>query len=399
MTSLAAPPGGRMLPVARADDLFCGYYAENQSVTPQWAFKTPWSEGFVDVGPATRLEGARTFLRILGDEKASREAGHLPVLCLHGGPGLGFKYMEACEVLGSEKRDVASYDQVGCGRSTYGNGKTPPPGTYTPELFAAELSKVREAGGLEKVHVVAHGWGGMLALDHVLGGNGVVGPSVGAGVASLTLIGTPPSYARLIEDRRTALEAMPADMREALLEGDAGGAMGTNLSPAGRAMYDAAMDEWIVRHESARAAGTCYRGLRLGGAGDGYGARRGDVATDAARASAAAVARDMTGGMMFSVGGALEGWDADAGGRLARLTAAVPAVKIFRGENDALSAGAVGELYDAIARADMKPRVFLEEVPGAGSCVHLDKSASFLEKTNAFIAAWDCNGERFCNDA
>ena len=47
--------------------------------------------------------------------------------------------------------------------------------TYTPALFADELAEVRRATGLGRVHVVAHGWGGMLALDHVLGGNGVDG--------------------------------------------------------------------------------------------------------------------------------------------------------------------------------------------------------------------------------
>lgn len=124
---------------ARADDLFCGYYAENQSVTPQWAFKTPWSEGFVDVSNATKIPDAKTFLRVLGSQAVASEANHLPVLCLHGGPGLGFKYMEACEVLASERREVASYDQIGCARSALkprlSDGAVrapPPPGTFTP---------------------------------------------------------------------------------------------------------------------------------------------------------------------------------------------------------------------------------------------------------------------------
>ena len=116
---------------------------------------------------AVGLKDAKTFVRILGKEAEAKEAGHLPVLCLHGGPGLGFKYMETCEVLSSEKREVASYDQLGCGRSP--RNVVPPPGTYTPELFANELARVREETGLEQCHIVAHGWGGMLALDHILG--------------------------------------------------------------------------------------------------------------------------------------------------------------------------------------------------------------------------------------
>jgi hypothetical protein len=37
---------------ATAEELFCGYYSANASVLPAWAFKTPWSEGAVDVSKA-----------------------------------------------------------------------------------------------------------------------------------------------------------------------------------------------------------------------------------------------------------------------------------------------------------------------------------------------------------
>lgn len=378
-SALLLPALAPALP-ARADDLFCGYYVENRSVTPQWAFKTPWSEGAVDVSSATKLRDAKTFLRILGKREAAAEAGHLPVLCLHGGPGLGFKYMESCEILASETREVASYDQIGCARSSL--AQPPPSGVFAPELFAAELARLRDVAELDKVHVVAHGWGAMLALDHVLG-------PLGTGIASLTLVSCPPSYARLISDRRDALTKMPSDLAEALVDGDAGGARGANLSEAGRALYARAWQEWIVRHESSRAAGTCYQGLTLGGAGAGVGARRGDPPTAADVLSASAVARDMTGGMFFSVGGALADWDADAGGRLAQISSKVPATRVVRGENDALSLDAAKTLVAGMTRSDMKPRVALVEARDAGSCVFLDRGAEFLEETNAFVAKYD----------
>ena len=378
-SALLLPALAPALP-ARADDLFCGYYVENRSVTPQWAFKTPWSEGAVDVSSATKLRDAKTFVRVLGKREAAAEAGHLPVLCLHGGPGLGFKYMESCEILASETREVASYDQIGCARSSL--AQPPPKGVFAPELFAAELARLREVAELDKVHVVAHGWGAMLALDHVLG-------PLGSGIASLTLVSCPPSYARLISDRRDALAKMPRDLAEALVDGDAGGARGANLSDAGRALYARAWQEWIVRHESARAAGACYQGLTLGGAGAGVGARRGDPPTAAGAASASAVAHDMTGGMFFSVAGALADWDADAGGRLAQISSKVPATRVVRGENDALSLDAAKTLVAGMTRSDMKPRVALVEANEAGSCVFLDRGAEFLEETNAFVAKYD----------
>ena len=156
--------------------------------------------------------------RILGDQKKAEGAGLTPVLCLHGGPGLGFKYMDGLEVLASEKREVASYDQIGCARSPYKIAKPKPNGTYTPALFADELAEVRRATGLGRVHVVAHGWGDARA-----------GPSSAAtawtkrpedrraAAARLRVVAHPrlcsPSCARLIADRREALGRCPASTR------------------------------------------------------------------------------------------------------------------------------------------------------------------------------------------
>ena len=386
---------------ALADDLFCGYYSQNSAVVPQWARETPWSEGYVDTSAAVGLEGAKTFVRILGDQKKAEGAGLTPVLCLHGGPGLGFKYMDGLEVLASEKREVASYDQIGCARSPYKIAKPKPNGTwtYTPALFADELAEVGRATGLGRVHVVAHGWGGMLALDHVLGGNGVDeaagGSSRGGGgvasIASLTLVSVPPSYARLIADRREALGQMPGEYAQVLLDGDEGGAGGGNLSDAGRKLYETALDEWTRRFVSKRAAGACYRGLKVAGAGAGFGARANDPPDALGVASARAVARDMTGGCLFNEAGSLRGWDADEGGRLAMLAAAVPGgVRFVVGTDDALSEAGAREVYDAVARVEMTPtNVSFETFPDSGSCVHLDKSADFLESTAAYVAARD----------
>ena len=72
-----------------------------------------------------------------------------------------------------------------------------------------------------------------------------------------------------------------------LLEGDAGGAMGGNLSGAGKALYEKAMMEWVLRFDSSRAAGSCYAGLRVGGTGAGTGALRDKGASEAGAASAA----------------------------------------------------------------------------------------------------------------
>jgi hypothetical protein len=60
--------------------------------------------------------------------------------------------------------------------------------------------------------------------------------------------------------------------------------------------------------------------------------------------------------------------------------------RLLRGSNDALSSEAVKELFDGIARADMKPRVALDVMEGAGSCVHLDRSEAFLDGRGLSLA-------------
>jgi proline iminopeptidase len=98
----------------------------------------------------------------------------------------------------------------------------------------------------------------------------------------------------------------------------------------------------------------------------------------------------MTGGMLFTENGALKGWDADVDGRLARLTSVVPGgVQFVRGADDALSEQAQREVYEAVARVEMRSSATFETFLDAGSCVHLDKSAEFLEKTDAFLSARD----------
>ena len=311
-------------------------------------------------------------------------------------------------VLASEKREVASYDQIGCARSPYAPTKknqnqnqtaaAAPPAprdTYTPALFGRELTEVRRATGLGRVHVVAHGWGGMLALDHILGGNGVDGggrlggSSPSMSIASLTLVSVPPSYARLIADRREA-RANARRVRAGAPRRRRGGAGGGNLSDAGRKLYAIALDEWTRLFVSKRAAGACYRGLKTAGAGGGFGARANDPPDAVGVVSARAVARDMTGGCLFEAG-ALSGWDADDGGRLAMLAAAVPGgVRFVRGEDDALSDEGAREVYDAVAgHGDDADERHVRVVPDSGSCVHLDKSADFLESTAAYVAARD----------
>jgi L-proline amide hydrolase len=104
-----------------------------------------------------------TWYRTVGPE---RDDGRAPLLCLHGGPGANWLHMKPYEVLADE-RQVAFYDQLGAGNSAVTGPHDP--SLWTPELYVEELDAVREALGLDRVHVLGHSWGGMLGMQYAAG--------------------------------------------------------------------------------------------------------------------------------------------------------------------------------------------------------------------------------------
>ena len=96
-------------------------------------------EGFVP------FRGYRTWYRIIGE----RRPAPLPLLCLHGGPGSSSSYHSRLEALG-DGRQVVRYDQLGCGNSDRPDDDS----LWTLELFVSEVQAVRDALGLDRVHVL-----------------------------------------------------------------------------------------------------------------------------------------------------------------------------------------------------------------------------------------------------
>jgi proline-specific peptidase len=98
----------------------------------------------------------------------------LPLLAVHGGPGLPHNYLTSLERLADE-REVIFWDQLGCGNSERpSNSKL-----WTMERSVIEMDAVVRALGLDGFHVFGNSWGGMLAQQYVLDARG--------GVVSLTI--------------------------------------------------------------------------------------------------------------------------------------------------------------------------------------------------------------------
>jgi proline-specific peptidase len=97
---------------------------------------------------------------------AEREDGRLPLLCLHGGPGANWLHVKPYEALADERR-VVFYDQLGAGNSALEEPHDP--AMWTPDLYVEEIDVVRDALGLERVHILGHSWGGMLGMQYAAG--------------------------------------------------------------------------------------------------------------------------------------------------------------------------------------------------------------------------------------
>mmetsp|Transcript_19843 Transcript_19843/g.60121 ORF Transcript_19843/g.60121 Transcript_19843/m.60121 type:complete len:251 (-) Transcript_19843:260-1012(-) len=137
-----------------------------------------------------RQELAYDIIEAAPQEEGGSDAGEgssqgLPLVVLHGGPGLPSSYLRPLgggvdgadggdgncsgSLVGS--RRVVFYDQLGCGGSEApeddGSGDL-----YSKEAFVEDLLDVlgalRDAHGVKACHLFAHSWGGILALQLLL---------------------------------------------------------------------------------------------------------------------------------------------------------------------------------------------------------------------------------------
>jgi proline-specific peptidase len=170
--------------------------------------------------------GGETWYQIVG---GGEEPGKLPLLCLHGGPGASHDYLEPLEELAATGRRVVFYDQIGCGNSWIEK----PSGFWTVELFVAEVQAVRDALGLDRVHLFGSSWGGMLAMECAL-----MKP---AGLASLVLSSSPASIPLWEAETGRLRSELPDEIQRVLDEHEQAGTLD---SPE----YEAATMEFYKRH-------------------------------------------------------------------------------------------------------------------------------------------------------
>lgn len=152
------------------------------------------------------------------------EGAGLPLLVVHGGPGLPHDYLRSLERLADE-REVVFWDQLGCGRSRRPSNTQ----LWTMERSVAEMDAVVHALGLDRFHVFGNSWGGMLAQQYML--------DVASDAASLTIsnsIASIPEFSNMVARLKSELD--PATQSAI----DRHEAAGTTYS----AEYQAAIRTW-----------------------------------------------------------------------------------------------------------------------------------------------------------
>ena len=252
------------------------------------------------------FDGFETYYRVVGDLEES-PAGKLPVLALHGGPGLPHESLTPLEALADDGRPVVFYDQLGCGGSA-----RPEDPAWSVGLFLRELATVRDHLGLARVHLLGHSWGGMLAMEHALSG--------ADGLAGLVLVGATASGETMLANRQGFFEKLPAEARDAIREHEAAGTLD---APE----YAAAMGLFHRRHTCRLDPWPGWLDAAL---------RRMDVEANAA----------MWGPPDRP--GPLRAWDVRP--RLGRISA--PTL-IVAGRHDGMAAGQEGELHAGIKDSEL----------------------------------------------
>ena len=101
------------------------------------------------------VDGGDIWYRVVGTGSGT------PVILLHGGPGFSSFYLKPFEELGNDRR-VVRYDQLGGGKSS---GLTDTTKMTIPH-FVAELDSLRAHLGYDKVHLLGHSWGTILAVEY-----------------------------------------------------------------------------------------------------------------------------------------------------------------------------------------------------------------------------------------
>jgi proline-specific peptidase len=263
--------------------------------------------------------------------------GGIPLLTLHGGPGAGHDYLESLEELATE-RPVISYDQLGCGKSDQPDDQS----LWRIERFVAEVDMVRQALGLEQIHLLGQSWGGWLAIEYML-----TNPT---GVVSLILASTSASIPQAEAETKRLKSELPPEVYSTLQRYEAAG-------DYHHPEYKEAASEFYRRHM-----------CRLNDWPE-------PILRSAATMTGNPVYETMHGPNELIWSGNLKDWD-----RTDRLSEITVPTLITVGRYDSITPACADTLYQGISNAQM---VVFEK---SAHLAHLEETEKYLQVVADFLA-------------
>ena len=285
-------------------------------------------EGHIDV------PGGQVWYKVVGSGES------VPLLPLHGGPGGGHDYLEPLNALASE-RPVVFFDQLGCGKSDTPDDVS----LWRIDRFVDEVTAVRDALGLDRIHLLGHSWGGWLAIEYMLGA-----PS---GVVSLTLASTSASIPQFVYEAGKLISKLPREMAETMRRLEAEGDF---ENPE----FEAGMMEFYKRH-------LC----RLDPWPD-------PIMRSLENLDGNIVYETMNGPTEFTVIGNMKDWN-----RIEKLSEIVAPTLITCGRYDELTPACSRTLHQGIMNSRM--HVFERSAHMA----HLEETESYLQVLSEFLRDFD----------
>ena len=118
------------------------------------AGRAPTRPMTVPEGQHVEVRGTHLFVKRMG-------AGE-PIVVVHGGPVLEHGYLMSHLLPLAASHELVFYDQRLCGRSA----PDVDPESVTLASFVDDIEALREALGLGRIHLMAHSFGGLLAMEY-----------------------------------------------------------------------------------------------------------------------------------------------------------------------------------------------------------------------------------------
>src|SRR5690606_34524228 len=114
--------------------------------------------------PQTKITDTLSFITTSDNVRLyAKVSGNGPIcIYVHGGPGAWSKSFEDMKGNRLEKKlRMVYYDQRGCGRSAVSTDRN-----YTLERMVDDIEDIRRSLGVEKIYLLSHSFGGILAVSY-----------------------------------------------------------------------------------------------------------------------------------------------------------------------------------------------------------------------------------------